>query len=46
MISAKILGEIADEMYEWEGRIADELGLSQPEVAAIKEDEKKFNLQK
>ena len=31
------LGQIADTMYEWEGAIADSLGLSQADVAAIKE---------
>ena len=32
----KHLGQIADAMYEWEGRIADELGLSLVDVADIK----------
>ena len=33
---SKHLGQIADAMYEWEGRIADELGLSVVDVAKIK----------
>ena len=33
---SKHLGQIADAMYEWEGRIADELGLSVVDVAEIK----------
>ena len=32
------LGQIADLMAEWEGRIADELGLTSADVAAIKEE--------
>ena len=32
----KHLGRIAEEMYEWEGRIAEELELTSPDVAAIK----------
>ena len=31
------LGQIADSMYEWEGAVADSLGLDQPDVAEIKE---------
>ena len=30
------LGQIADSMYEWEGAVADSLGLHQANVAAIK----------
>jgi hypothetical protein len=30
------LGRIADTMYEWEGPVADELGLTRADVAAIK----------
>ena len=30
------IGQIADFMYEWEGSVAEQLGLSRPEVAAIK----------
>ena len=33
---SKHLGRIANAMYEWEGRIADELGLSVVDVAEIK----------
>ena len=33
---SKHLGEIADSMVEWEGKIAEELGLTDPEVEAIK----------
>ena len=32
----KHLGKIADSMYEWEGKVAEELKLSQADVAAIK----------
>ena len=31
------LGQIADTMYEWEGAVADNLGLHQADVAEIKE---------
>ena len=34
----KHLGQIADSMSEWEGRIADELGLKNADVAAIKSE--------
>ena len=34
--SAKHLGQIADAMTEWEGKIAEELQLSEADVAAIK----------
>ena len=34
--SPQHLGKIADIMYEWEGRIADELGLTEADVAAVK----------
>ena len=30
------LGKIADSMYEWEGSVAEHLGLTQVDVAAIK----------
>ena len=30
------LGRIADSMYEWEGPVAEQLGLTQADVAAIK----------
>ena len=33
--SSKHLGQIADSMYEWEGAIAEELGLTTADVAAI-----------
>ena len=40
------IGEIADNMWEWEGRIADELGLTQPEIAEIKmKYDRELNLQ-
>lgn len=46
VISTKHLGEIADELYGWEGRIADELGLTEAEVAAIKlKHDRELNLQ-
>ena len=32
----KHLGQIADIMYEWEGPVAEQLGLTQADVAAIK----------
>ena len=31
------LGQIAETMYEWEGALADSLGLHQADVAEIKE---------
>ena len=34
--ASRHLGQIAELMYEWEGRVADELGLSQADVADIK----------
>jgi hypothetical protein len=33
----KHLGEIAEQMYEWEGKVSDELGLTKPDVNNIKE---------
>ena len=33
--SSKHLGQIADSMYKWEGAIAEELGLTTADVAAI-----------
>ena len=33
---SKHLGQIADAMYEWEGSIAEQLGLTRTDVAAIK----------
>ena len=33
---SKHLGQIADAMYEWEGPIAEQLGLTRADVAAIK----------
>ena len=30
------LGQIADSMYEWEGAVAEQLGLTSAEIAAIK----------
>ena len=35
-VQQKYLGRIADSMAEWEGRIADELGLTVADTAAIK----------
>ena len=32
---SKHLGQIADSMYEWKGRLAEELGLTKADVAAI-----------
>ena len=32
----KHLGQIADTMYEWKGPVADNLGLTQADVAGIK----------
>ena len=41
------LGKIADSMSEWEGSIAEQLGLTSAEVAAIKtEHSSKLQLQK
>ena len=34
--ASKHLGEIADSMYEWEGPVAEQLGLTPAEIAAIK----------
>ena len=34
--SPKHLGRIVNSMYEWEGLVADELGLTPADVAAIK----------
>jgi hypothetical protein len=33
---SKHLGQIADSMHEWEGPIAEQLGLTRADVAAIK----------
>ena len=33
---SKHLGQIADSMYEWEGPVAEQLGLTPAEIAAIK----------
>ena len=33
---SKHLGQIADAMYEWEGAIAEQLGLIRADIAAIK----------
>ena len=35
---SKHLGQIADAMYEWEGPIAEQLGLKRPDIAAIKKE--------
>ena len=43
---SKHLGQIADSMYEWAGPVADQLGLSQVDITAIKTAHPmKFNLQ-
>ena len=34
---SKHLGEIAEQMYEWEGKVSDELGLTKADVNNIKE---------
>ena len=39
------LGQIADSMNEWEGPIANQLELTPADVAAIKADNLKFNMQ-
>ena len=39
------LGQIADSMYEWEGAIAEQLGLLPADVASIKLENSKFSLQ-
>ena len=36
----KHLGEIAEQMYEWEGKVSDELGLTKADVNSIKERHK------
>lgn len=33
---SKHLGQIADTMYEWEGSVAEQLGLTQVDIATIK----------
>ena len=33
---SKHLGQIADSMYEWEGAVAEQLGLTPAEIAAVK----------
>ena len=35
-VQPKHLGQIADSMAEWEGRLADEFNLTESDVAAIK----------
>ena len=43
---SKHLVQIADSIYEWEGPVADQLGLSQVDITAIKTAHPmKFNLQ-
>ena len=43
---SKHLGQIADVMYEWEGRIAEQLELTRADVAAInKKHPNKLELQ-
>ena len=39
------LGQIADSMNEWEGSVADQLGLVPADVAAIKIENSKLSLQ-
>ena len=34
--SSRHLGQIADAMYEWEGPVAEELGLTRADMARIK----------
>ena len=36
IVENKHLGQIADSMSEWQGRIAEELGLTPPDVENIK----------
>ena len=36
IVEYKHLGQIADSMNEWQGRIAEELGLASPDVENIK----------
>ena len=33
---SKHLGQIADAMYEWEGAVAEQLNLTEADIAAIK----------
>ena len=44
-VKAKHIGVIADSMSEWEGRIAEELKLSRPNIACVKEEYKRLDLQ-
>ena len=39
------LGQIADSIDEWEGSVADQLGLVPADVAAIKMESSKLSLQ-
>ena len=43
---SKHLGQIADIMCEWEGRVAEGLGLTPAEVESIKYNKDKLELQK
>lgn len=45
VVSTKHIGEIADYMDHWEGKIAEVLGLTLPEVAGIKMEHNKLDLQ-
>ena len=42
---AKHLGQIADSMDEWEGPVAENLGLNQAEIANIQKTERTLHLQ-
>ena len=44
-IQEKHIGKIADSMFEWEGPIAEELELRRSDIADIKTEHKKMNLQ-
>ena len=35
---SKHLGQIAESMYEWEGPVAEQLGLTPADIAAIKKE--------
>ena len=41
----KHLGQIADSMHEWEGAVAEELGLTMADVEEIKTEHRKLKLQ-
>lgn len=43
---SKHLGQIADSMVEWEGSIAEALGLTEPQIANIRHDQAELKMRK